>query len=115
MSDGVTAWRTIATHFRDRITSGELKPGDQLPTEVQMQHVFGVSRTTVRRAVAELSHEGLVEARAPFGVYVIEPKPDLVLGEGDRVRADSEGMLIVTRLDGAVETRPVGTRIVVGA
>jgi len=58
MTDGATAWRTLAAHFRDRITSGELKSGVQLPTETQMQHVFEVSRTTTGRAVAELSHEG---------------------------------------------------------
>ena len=51
MTDGATAWRTLAAHFRDRITSGELKSGVQLPTETQMQHVFEVSRTTIHKRV----------------------------------------------------------------
>ena len=43
-----------------QITAGELKPGEQLPTEPELIAATGVSRTVVREAVAALRAEGLV-------------------------------------------------------
>jgi DNA-binding GntR family transcriptional regulator len=113
MTDGVIAWRALAAHFRERILSGELKPGERLPSGERIRQEFEVSQTTNRRAMNQLSHEGLVEIRAPFGVFVAAPAGDLVLGSGDSAKCD--GAVIVTRADGTVETRPIGTRIVIGA
>ena len=41
----------------DRITAGELKPGDMIPTELEFIELFDVSRTTVRQAIIELVKE----------------------------------------------------------
>ncbi|MEV4625479.1 GntR family transcriptional regulator [Micromonospora sp. NPDC049523] len=57
-------YRKIATELRKRIISGELSPGDKLPTETQLQDQYGVSRNTVRLATALLLNEGLVESVA---------------------------------------------------
>jgi GntR family transcriptional regulator len=54
-------YRQIAADLRARLTSGELGPGDKLPTEPQLMERYGVSRNTVRLATALLINEGLVE------------------------------------------------------
>jgi GntR family transcriptional regulator len=54
-----SVFRQIAT----RIERGELAPGDRLPSERWFGDDFGVSRTTVRRAIEELVATGLVEPR----------------------------------------------------
>ncbi|AQS47208.1 GntR family transcriptional regulator [Thioclava nitratireducens] len=62
----------IATQFAKRIYDGVLKAGDKLPTEHAMSKTFGVSRTVVREAIAQLRNEGLVETRQGVGAFVVE-------------------------------------------
>ena len=60
-----TPWGTyhqIADALRSRITSKDLAPEDRLPSESALGKEFGVSRTTVRRALAELEPEQLIKA-----------------------------------------------------
>jgi GntR family transcriptional regulator len=53
-----------------RIASGSLEPGQQLPTERELSETFGVSRVTVRRAIASLTERGLVHAIQGRGTFV---------------------------------------------
>lgn len=53
----------ISEHIVGRIEAGELAPGDRLPSERWLGESFGVSRTTVRRALDDLVASGAVEAR----------------------------------------------------
>lgn len=64
--------RQIYEAFRTRIDSGELSPGDKLPTEAQLMQHFAVSRTTVSRALRDLEVQGLVRRRRGSGTYVCE-------------------------------------------
>jgi len=57
--------------LRKRIGSGEIGPGDKLPTESQMTTHFGVSRTVVREAIAALAADGMVQSRQGAGVFVM--------------------------------------------
>lgn len=52
----------------------QLLPHQQLPSERELCEQFGVSRTTVRQAINEMIHEGLVYSRAGKGTFVSEPK-----------------------------------------
>lgn len=52
--------RTIAEELRARIRDGKLKPGDQLPTELELARTYDVARGTVRSALDRLIAEGLV-------------------------------------------------------
>jgi GntR family transcriptional regulator len=56
--------------LRDAITSGRLKPGAALPTEDELTRDYRVSRVTVRRALAELVADGLIERRQGSGTFV---------------------------------------------
>lgn len=60
--------------LRDQIVSGAWPPGAQLPTEAEICRTFGVSRTTVRQALAELLNEGLIRKEKGRGSFVAEPK-----------------------------------------
>ncbi|WP_136685383.1 FadR/GntR family transcriptional regulator [Falsirhodobacter xinxiangensis] len=63
----------VSETLRQTILSGELKPGDKLPSEARLTEAHGVSRTVIREAVAALRADGLVEARQGAGVFVLEP------------------------------------------
>jgi GntR family transcriptional regulator, arabinose operon transcriptional repressor len=52
------------------IRSGRLKTGDRLPSEAELERLFGASRITVGRAVRDLQLAGLVERRPGSGSYV---------------------------------------------
>jgi GntR family transcriptional regulator len=56
------------------IVAATLPPGSQLPPEDSLTARFGVSRTTVRKAVENLVARGLVEIRRGRGTFVTEPK-----------------------------------------
>ncbi len=51
----------IYNRLREKIIRGELRSGDQLPTEVELCQMYQVSRTSVRQALGKLSSLGLVE------------------------------------------------------
>lgn len=53
-------YRQLADILRDQIASGELGPGAAVPSELTLMQIYGLSRTTVRRSIAELRSEGLV-------------------------------------------------------
>jgi GntR family transcriptional regulator len=53
----------VTRHIQAKIASGELAPGDRLPSERWFQDELGVSRTTVRRALNELETTGALEPR----------------------------------------------------
>ena len=52
------------------ILRGILRPGDRLPSERELAEKMGVSRPSLREAVAELQSRGLLEARAGAGIFV---------------------------------------------
>ena len=65
----------LADVLRAEIQEGLRRPGSQLPTESEFQHDYGVSRTTIRTALAALAAEGLVVTRKGFGSYVRDRPP----------------------------------------
>ncbi|HBT4643865.1 TPA: GntR family transcriptional regulator [Klebsiella aerogenes] len=55
----------------EKLKTGEYKKNDVLPTEAEFEEIFGVSRITARRALAELAAKGLVKRQAGIGTMVI--------------------------------------------
>ncbi len=70
--DGIALWRQIVVRLQGDIASGGLKPGARLPTEAELSAPFGVTRPTVRRALEELSRDGLVRVEQGRGSFVAE-------------------------------------------
>lgn len=60
----------IIDNLSAEIRSGKLKNGDQLPTEPQLERTYGVSRTVVREAIADLRSSGYVIPIQGKGVFV---------------------------------------------
>ena len=67
-------YRRIFDALSGRIGSGELKPGDRLPSEAETAREFGVSRITSKRALQMLAAEGLIRRIPGRGSFVIEGK-----------------------------------------
>lgn len=62
----------VAAKIAERIEQCSLAPGDKLPTEHALAKSFGVSRSVVREAVAQLRHEGFVHSRQGVGIFVAD-------------------------------------------
>src|SRR5258708_23210853 len=73
---GVTVHGQIEDWLADAIATGRLTPGDRLPTEQDLAGWLGVSRMTLRHALAQLAQRGLVSRTVgrSGGTFVAEPK-----------------------------------------
>jgi len=64
-------YRQIAEDLRSKIEGGDLEPGQQLRTEIELREQYGTSRNTVRDAIKVLTSRGLVETRPGQGTFVV--------------------------------------------
>lgn len=73
MAEGLSEGKSRRVYLvlRDRILSNALAPGARLPNENELARFHRVSRVTVRRALAELEREKLIERRRSAGTRVI--------------------------------------------
>ncbi|MEK2491897.1 TetR/AcrR family transcriptional regulator C-terminal domain-containing protein [Kitasatospora purpeofusca] len=98
-------FRRIAADLRRRITTGELAPGERVPSNRRLAQDWGVALATATKALTVLRSEGLVEARPRVGTVVATPvtpahQPASPEGELSRERliatalgiADAEGL-----------------------
>ena len=69
------AYEEIAAALHRRVVTGELEPGERLPTETMLASQFGVSRATVREALRQLDAQSLIRTSkgATGGSYVTLP------------------------------------------
>ncbi|RLE32344.1 hypothetical protein DRJ58_05470 [Candidatus Acetothermia bacterium] len=65
-------YKQLKEYIRTWIESNRLQPGDKIPTERELSRLLGVSRLTVRQAIAELVEEGLLYRVQGSGTYVAE-------------------------------------------
>lgn len=68
-------YRQIAAWLRTKITRGELRPGQTVPTEKELSDKYGVSRNTVRLALGALTNEGLITGGRGRGRIVRKMEP----------------------------------------
>jgi GntR family transcriptional regulator len=66
-----TYWR-IAQDLRQQMKSGKLRPGSQLPTELELREQYDASRNTIRDAIKWLANRALIETRPGKGTFVVE-------------------------------------------
>ena len=67
----------LVRELRGRITRGDLEPGMQLPTRIEIEQDFAVSSVTVQRALEELQRDGFVTVNGRQGTYVSQTPPHL--------------------------------------
>ncbi len=104
---GVPLHRQLFLVLHDEIDRGVIAPGDALPTEQTLCDQFGVSRITVRRALADLAEQGYIERRQGVGSFVrehSEPTDALLAG-----RSYMDG-LRQTQFETEVDVIELGTR-----
>lgn len=69
----------LTTRMLELIRSGNLRPGDKVPTEHELAAAFQVSRPVVREALRGLSIMGIVESRQGSRCYVTDLAPSRLL------------------------------------
>ncbi len=78
--------RTVSTQIREqllqRITTGELSPGERIPSERELSDQFEVARTSVREAIQGLLSIGVIERRGNR-TCVAEHLPEVTVDSGD--------------------------------
>jgi DNA-binding transcriptional regulator YhcF (GntR family) len=79
----------LAQLLRELIRSGQLAPGDRVPSEPQLAREHAVSRDTAQRALTMLAEEGLITRRRGVGSIVapVEPVIEVRAAPGARISA----------------------------
>ncbi|GIG89948.1 winged helix-turn-helix domain-containing protein [Plantactinospora endophytica] len=65
-------WAQIVDSIRAQIATGDLRPGDKLPSTSELCKQYDVSAIVVRQAINALKVEGVVEGVGGVGVFVVE-------------------------------------------
>ncbi|WP_128543518.1 FadR/GntR family transcriptional regulator [Larkinella soli] len=60
----------VVDELQQRITSGQYRIGEKLPTEPELMQQFGVGRSTIREAIRILSNSGLIRVQQGLGTFV---------------------------------------------
>ncbi|MBN1636975.1 MAG: FadR family transcriptional regulator [Deltaproteobacteria bacterium] len=66
----ITAVEAVVENLKKHIRNGDFGPGDQLPSEPVLQEKYGVSRLTLREALARLAALGIINVRHGKGAFV---------------------------------------------
>ncbi|WP_454727219.1 MULTISPECIES: GntR family transcriptional regulator [Cupriavidus] len=80
-AQGTLLHRQLYLTLKQQILAGVYREGDRLPTQEALSAEFGVSRITVRRALADLQTEGLLQNEQGVGSFVLaleRPRPAAV-------------------------------------
>jgi GntR family transcriptional regulator len=80
--DRAASWEQLARILRDRISSGQYRPGKKIPSNAELQDESGLSPNTIKRALDVLKKEGLLEGVQGRGVFVVDPLPEPAGREG---------------------------------
>ncbi|MEG0034780.1 MAG: GntR family transcriptional regulator [Bacilli bacterium] len=89
-------------YIKKCIIDGTYKEKEVIPSEMEMQIKFDVSRITVRRAISDLEHDGYLRKRRGQGTIVEPIKKDKPLSTFDsfsgdaKVKGDKPGAIILT-------------------
>lgn len=67
------AYKTLADSIAQDILAGQIKPGEQLPSETRLAEKFGVHRSTVREGIRLLEETGMLARKSPKRLIVAVP------------------------------------------
>lgn len=71
----ISLYLQVAEELRQKISSGEIKVGEKIPSQKELTSVYGVSLITIKKAVALLINEGVLFSRVGKGTYVARTSP----------------------------------------
>jgi DNA-binding FadR family transcriptional regulator len=74
-------YEEVAQRLEELMLSGDLRPGDVLPSERDLMDKFGVGRSAIREALFSLQRMGLVSIRNGERAFVTKPTPEAVVAE----------------------------------
>ncbi|WP_055481158.1 GntR family transcriptional regulator [Sphaerimonospora mesophila] len=97
----IPAYKQLAGGVRALIESGDLAPGQRIPSESDLVQRHGVARETARRAIALLRAEGLIQTIQGQGSFVTDPQEAVTV----RCRKGTE---IAARMPSPDERRALG-------
>ena len=80
-TSGTPIYEQIVTQLRRRILSGELSPGEMLPSIRALAKELRISVITTKRAYEELEADGFIVTQAGRGSFVAAQNPDLLREE----------------------------------
>ena len=63
----------VARRVADMVSSGQLAPGEKLPSERDLADLLKVSRPSIREAMIALEVSGVIEVKTGSGIYVKDP------------------------------------------
>jgi GntR family transcriptional regulator len=87
-------YKQVADALRTAIRSGELADGALLASETELMHRYGVSRNSVRNAVALLRVEGLVVTEHGRGTFVRAHRPVRLLSSSRYSKSKRQGRVL---------------------
>lgn len=108
----VPIYLQIMRDIKRAIVTGELRPGDRLPSVRERAEALTVNPNTVQRAYQELEREGVSETRRGTGSFIVERNE--LIGElrgemaGTVISAFIDGMHALGFADGAIVERLEG-------
>ncbi|MCI6997031.1 MAG: GntR family transcriptional regulator [Eubacterium sp.] len=85
--NGKTKYVILMEDLKERILSGQIRPGDKMPSENELAESNGISRHTVRKALAILENEGYITAEHGRGTFC---------SERSRSRGNSKNIAVIT-------------------
>ena len=103
--------RQIVDAVRMKIATGELSPGDQLPSVRGLAQQLAINPNTVAKAYAELTTEGWLESRQGMGLYVAAPRQRLSDAERERRLDDAIGRFVNDVIPLGFPTNEVEARV----
>ncbi|MEU7677902.1 winged helix-turn-helix domain-containing protein [Micromonospora taraxaci] len=94
-------YRQIADELRARIQSGQLRPGDDLPSVRHLAQEYGVGTDTIQRTMDVLRNEGLIGTVRGYPAWVVE--------ERDRIKVSvPRGAEFIARMPTDAERTELG-------
>src|SRR6195256_2612994 len=109
LRSGVPVYRQIIDHVLGGISTGSLKPGDQLPTVRQLAVDLAINPNTVVRAYRELEIREVLTTQQGTGTFITDKKPHASEMERQRrisqlagellARAGAEGITLQELID----------------
>jgi GntR family transcriptional regulator len=91
-SNPIPKYLQISVWLKELIQTGRYKPGEKLPSEVELSKMCGVNRNTLRQAISELTVKGLLRKEKGTGTFVTAPAPAVLRQKLERISSFTELM-----------------------